>query len=67
MMYVVLFVKKSNHASVVGVFNDESLAKVYCHMKNEDAWIDKGRYDYRMVPVLDSSPEIAKYVLDKQR
>lgn len=66
-MYVVLFVKKSNHSSVVGVFSQESLARIYCQMKNEDAWIDKGKYECLEAQVLDDNPELAEYILKSQK
>lgn len=68
-MYVVLFVKKSNHSNVVGVFRDESLAKLYCQMKNKDVrlFTPGGRYDWRKVDFLDDCPDLVRFALESSK
>lgn len=62
-VYIVKFVKKSNHSSNVAFFTVESLAKLYCRIKNKDAWIDKGQYEYEEVKSFDNDPELIEFAL----
>ena len=62
-VYIVKLVRKSNHSFNVAAFTEESLAKIYCRIKNKDAWIDKGKYEYEAVEIQDANPELGEFVL----
>lgn len=63
-VYIVTFKKYNRVIPItVAAFTTEALAKIYCRIRNKDAWIDKGQYEYEEVRVQDDNPELIEFVL----
>jgi hypothetical protein len=62
MPFIVFHKQKSNHRKVVGLFQDEHLARVYASMRSKQPDI-YGVFVVEEVEFKDESPEIAEYLL----
>lgn len=66
MPYILYLKQKSNHKKVLGLFQQESQARLYSDMWNLGGQFPHGSLSIEHIEFKDSCPELVEYILSKK-
>lgn len=67
-IYLVIVKSKSNHIKIMGAFEDEKLANIFCHHQEKETYnaLERpiwGKFSVQKFDLMDESPEFIKTLI----